>query len=361
MKRWKWTVWIAALLCLPMWISGCGSGGNSTFSHSEGIDDSGYWQGIQTSKYVELCETNGIRVPQDVHTISDELLQTEIQEILSPYGTDTQITDRPIRDGDTVHIDFVGRIDGTPFEGGSTSGEGTDVIIGTTPYIDDFLEQLIGHTPGEVVDVEVTFPDDYGKTDLNGKDAVFTVNLHYIQERQLPELTDAYVAETLQAEYGWASVEEMRQSVRDDLHRHEIEVYLENYVLENSNILSYPSAMIRYQQNSQQDLFQDYAAYYQTDFDTFLLTYLGAESWKDWLAENQDSIEQSVKYFLVMQAIVESADLQMDDQSVEAYFTQESDVSDFSALQAEYGLPYLKMIALCQAAIEHLSLQAYLE
>ena len=91
--------------------------------------------------------------------------------------TDTSLT---IEDGDTVNIDYVGSIDGVEFEGGNTKGNGADLVIGSHTYIDDFEEQLIGHHPGDSVDVTVTFPEDYGKDELNGKEALFKVTINGI-------------------------------------------------------------------------------------------------------------------------------------------------------------------------------------
>lgn len=97
----------------------------------------------------------------------------------SSYSTDTSLT---VEDGDTVNIDYVGTIDGVEFDGGSTGGSGTDLVIGSGSYIDDFEDQLIGSHPGDTVEVNVTFPDDYGNEELNGKDAVFTVTINGIYE-----------------------------------------------------------------------------------------------------------------------------------------------------------------------------------
>lgn len=87
-----------------------------------------------------------------------------------------------VENGDTVNIDYVGSIDGVEFEGGNTEGYGTDLTIGSGMYIDDFEEQLIGAHPGDQVDVKVTFPEDYGMEDLNGKEALFKVTINGIYE-----------------------------------------------------------------------------------------------------------------------------------------------------------------------------------
>lgn len=110
-------------------------------------------------------------------TQQSENQQTEEQS--ETYQMDTSLT---VEDGDTVNIDYVGTVDGVEFEGGSTDGNGTDLVIGSGDYIDDFENQLIGSHPGDTVEVQVTFPDDYGNEELNGKDAVFTVTVNGIYE-----------------------------------------------------------------------------------------------------------------------------------------------------------------------------------
>lgn len=94
-------------------------------------------------------------------------------------STDSSLT---IENGDTVNIDYVGTVDGVEFDGGSTNGAGADLTIGSGRYIDDFEEQLIGSHPGDTVEVNVTFPEDYGNEELNGKDAVFEVVINGIYE-----------------------------------------------------------------------------------------------------------------------------------------------------------------------------------
>ena len=96
------------------------------------------------------------------------------------YSTDASLT---VEGGDTVNIDYVGSVDGVEFEGGSTQGQGTDLVIGSGSYIDDFEEQLIGAHPGDEVDVYATFPDPYNNNpDLSGKEALFKVTINGIYE-----------------------------------------------------------------------------------------------------------------------------------------------------------------------------------
>lgn len=96
------------------------------------------------------------------------------------YSTDISLT---VEDGDTVNIDYVGSIDGVEFDGGSSNGAGTDLTIGSGFYIDDFEEQLIGSHPGDTVNVNVTFPEDYQQEDLQGQDALFIVTINGIYNK----------------------------------------------------------------------------------------------------------------------------------------------------------------------------------
>lgn len=96
-----------------------------------------------------------------------------------PYSTDSSLT---VQDGDSVNIDYVGSIDGVEFDGGNTQGAGATLVIGSGSYIDDFEEQLIGSHPGDEVDVIVTFPEDYGNAELNGKEALFEVTVNGIYQ-----------------------------------------------------------------------------------------------------------------------------------------------------------------------------------
>ena len=102
----------------------------------------------------------------------------EVTEAAS-YNTDSSLE---VTDGNKVNIDYVGKIDGVAFDGGSTDGKGTDLVIGSGTYIDNFEEQLIGAHPGDKVEVTVVFPDDYQAADLASKEAVFDVTVNGIYE-----------------------------------------------------------------------------------------------------------------------------------------------------------------------------------
>ena len=116
----------------------------------------------------------------DSSTDTDTTADNSTDTNSAGYSTDTSLT---VEDGDTVNIDYVGSVDGVEFEGGSTRGQGTDLVIGSGSYIDDFEEQLIGAHPGDEVDVYAIFPDPYNNNpDLSGKEALFEVTINGIYE-----------------------------------------------------------------------------------------------------------------------------------------------------------------------------------
>lgn len=137
--------------------------------------------GSEDSQETENTESTSDTSSEDS---SSEDSSTEDSQESDTSGTSTLSTDTSltVEDGDTVNIDYVGSIDGVEFDGGSTNGQGTDLTIGSGLYIDDFEEQLIGSHPGDTVEVNVTFPDDYSSEDLQGQDALFEVTINGIYQ-----------------------------------------------------------------------------------------------------------------------------------------------------------------------------------
>lgn len=140
--------------------------------------------------------------------VTEETIDASIQSTLEAYSTRIEITDRPVQDGDVVTIDYLGKVDGVAFEGGTA--EGAELEIGSNTFIDGFEEKIIGHSLNETFDIDVTFPEGYNE-ELGGKAAVFTITLHKIEEKQLPELTDEFVQEISDTA---TTVEEYREQER---------------------------------------------------------------------------------------------------------------------------------------------------
>lgn len=330
------------------------------FNYSDGIDENGFWENIKAADCVEINNYIGILIPGNIHTITDESVKAEVDYILADYATEKQVTDRAVVDGDTVNIDYIGRIDGVPFENGSTDGKGEDVTIGVTQYIDDFLEQIIGHTPGETFDVEVTFPEDYGVEELNGKDAVFAVTLNYIIETIMPELSDEFVAEKLSGSNGWNTVSEMETDIRNNLQDIALSNYIQNYLFENANVKSLPESLLKYQENALIQNFIIEASYYNMEINEFLMIYASISSTEELLEFYREDNKRTAELYLILQAIAEKENITVADDDVAKFFIKYLGTEDYSQYKASLGMPYLKMIVLNQAVIDHLKNNAVL-
>ncbi|MCQ2465909.1 MAG: trigger factor [Clostridia bacterium] len=140
---------------------------------------------------VKLGAYEGVEVPYSKREVTDETVNKEIESMAKRNASMVEVTDRPVKDGDTTVIDFEGFKDGVAFEGGK--GENYTLVIGSKSFIPGFEEQIIGHNIDEEFTIDVTFPEDYHSEDLKGAAASFKVKLHTIKEEKLPEIDDEFV------------------------------------------------------------------------------------------------------------------------------------------------------------------------
>ena len=140
---------------------------------------------------VEIKDYEGIEIEDPTIEVTDELIDSEVENQRAMNARIINVDDRAVEDGDTVNIDFKGSVDGEYFEGGEA--ESQDLKIGSNTFIPGFEEQLIGHEIGEEFDITVKFPEDYHQKDLAGKDAKFEIKLNGISYEELPELDDEFV------------------------------------------------------------------------------------------------------------------------------------------------------------------------
>ena len=139
---------------------------------------------------VKLCDLSSITVETSPKlTVDEDMVNSQIDYLRKNYLTETEDA---AKEGDTVNIDFVGKMNGEAFDGGS--GTSYDLVLGSGSFIDGFEDQLIGAKKGEKLEVNVTFPESYpNNPDLAGKPAVFDVTVNKVST--MPELTDQWVKE----------------------------------------------------------------------------------------------------------------------------------------------------------------------
>ena len=310
---------------------------------SAGLTADGLLEGVTALDYVTLPEDyDHISLPADVTTATDEDIQARIDSLLAGFASYEQLTDVEVKEGDTVNIDYVGSVDGVEFDGGSTQGNGTNVVAGSTNYIDDFLTQIIGHKPGETFDVNVTFPDPYeNNPDLAGKDAVFKTTINYVQgEEIMPEVTDDFVNENLSSTYGWTTVEEMRAGIAENLVESQRGSYISDYIFENSQVSEVPESVVTFVENTLSNNYISMANQYGMKLEDFL-SYMGADSLETMLEQNHDAIVQKAEQMMILQAVSEKAAIEVTTEDVMsvAGLTEET----YNQVLEVYGEPYMYM------------------
>ena len=282
-----------------------------------GTEDYGpeaYLSGINVADYVTLGEYKGIEVSVDAPVVTDEYLDSYIDYVLQSNMVATEITDRPVEEGDIVNIDYEGKIDGVAFDGGTA--QGYDLTIGSGTFIDGFEDGLIGAETGETVDVNVTFPENYQGEEVAGKDAVFTVTVNSISVETLPELTDEFVQGL---DVGVNTVEEYRQYAYDLLmeeeqatHDSNAEIAVLEAVMAGSQIQDPPEDMTNRYYNRIIDNMTYYASLYGYDLETFLSMQGTSED------AIRESAAQAGQEIIVMQAIADAEGLSVTDEELDA-------------------------------------------
>lgn len=159
---------------------------------------------------VEVKDYKGVEIEKVLQEVKDEDVENELKAV-QKRNARMLLVKRPAKEGDTVLFDYAGFVGEEQFEGGTA--ERQELVLGSGMFIPGFEEQLIGATPGEKVDVKVTFPEEYHAEDLAGKDAIFHCLVHEIKEEQLPELDDEFAKDV--SEYD--TLEELKQANRERL------------------------------------------------------------------------------------------------------------------------------------------------
>ena len=163
---------------------------------------------VEVSPKIDLGSYSKLPVELAKYTVPDAQVHAEFDALVARAATWEAITDRDAsEEGDMVVIDYVGRIGGEIFEGGT--GNDAELILGSGHFLPDFEQQCLNRAVGETFELTTTFPDDY-KGPVAGQTAVFDIAVKALRTRVLPPLDDA-----LAEQFGAESVEKLRQQVRE--------------------------------------------------------------------------------------------------------------------------------------------------
>ena len=292
-------------------------------------DPTAYLSGINAADYVELpADYASLTVEvEPAAEVSDEEVESKINEVRESKRELQEVDGRTtVEEGDIVNIDYVGRIDGEEFAGGSDTGY--DLTIGSGSFIDGFESGLIGHEVGETVTLELTFPENYSDTTKAGVAAEFDVTINSIQEYNIPELTHEFVAELgIMDEFGnvIGSVDEFRTYVRNYLiesnesqYTQRLEEAIKSALAEKSTFKQeVPSAMVERVTESMVQELTTYAMQYGLDLGTLMQLAYGSTQ-EGYLDDIRAMAKESVQRVIILKAIGDKEKLVMTDDEFQA-------------------------------------------
>ncbi|MCQ2508737.1 MAG: trigger factor [Dorea sp.] len=243
--------------------------------------------------------------------VTEESVEQEIQNELKASASETEVKDRACQSGDIVYIDYEGKLDGVAFEGGKA--ENYPLTLGSGTFIPGFEDAVIGHKKGETFDIDVTFPEEYQNADLAGQPTVFTITLHKIVVKEVPEFDDAFVKSVSQTS---KTTEEYRTEVKAQLeeaadaqYENDLRNSVWSQVCNNTTLKEYPQDRLDDTTNTLLDTYKQIAESYNAKFEDFVTDYMGYDSEEAFMADLEESAKATLLQTLTMEAIAEKEGL----------------------------------------------------
>lgn len=305
--------WIIGLLCLCLAgaVTGC-----KEKSSKPGNSDTEQ----EISSNVELGTYKGVEVTMQSTEVTEEEVQTQLEAFVT--GVKLEVTDHTdVRDGDMVNMNYSGKVDGEVFQGGTD--EDKDLVIGSGEFIPGFEAQLVGHQVGETFDINVVFPNDYRQegtngSELNGKEAVFTVTINSLKRyATMEDLNDQFIAEH-SGNYG--SIEEWKTAKTEEIKKtkeqqadNQFKLDAMKAVINNAEFKDDLTKDIEALETNMKNYYQAAASQYGIDFATFLAIFLGMTE-EQFNKEVAESAEISIKQQIVGMKIIEVENLELTDE-----------------------------------------------
>ncbi|SKB49600.1 trigger factor [Acetoanaerobium noterae] len=264
---------------------------------------------------ITLGEYKNLTVEKPDSEVSDEEVEKEIEAMREQNARFVTVEDREVKEKDMLLIDFNGKVDGVEFEGGQA--ENYSIIVGSNTFIPGFEEQLVGMKLNEEKDLSVKFPEEYHAENLAGKDAVFTVKVNEIKEKELPELDDEFakdVSEFDTLEDLKADAKAKLQKTKDEYADRELENKLVKMAAENATV-EIPEAMIDSQVENMVYDFEYQLKYQGLDLENYLkFTNMSIEGLKEQMRPDAKS---RVLNSLVIEAISKSENIESTEEDLE--------------------------------------------
>lgn len=271
------------------------------------------------SAYIKIPDYKGIEYSKVTGDVSDDEVRQYIDDKLAGSSETEQIKEGTVEKDSVVNIDYVGSIDGVEFEGGAA--QGVDLDIANSGYIKGFAEGIVGHEVGETFDLHVTFPEDYGKEELNGKPAVFKTTINYLVGTKKAEYNDEWVKNNTE----FNNIADYEKSVKEDLAAEKMnsantteqnEVF--SKIVEGTEVIEYPEKELAARTEQIKNIYADYAKSSGMELDEFLESQMGMTADQlDTMAG--DTAKTMVRDEMILYSIKNSESVDVNQEGYEAY------------------------------------------
>lgn len=258
---------------------------------------------VDVKPEVKLADYENLEVEKVEYPVTEELIDEEIEKVREMNARLVDASDRAVKEGDTVTINYTGLLNGEAFEGGT--GENHQLEIGSNSFIEGFEEGLIGKKVDDEISLDLTFPEDYPAEELKGQDVVFEVELLEISEKELPKLDDEFAIDISEFD----TLDEYKADLRNRLEKenkekeeNEQEQAMIKAVVEASEV-DIPEGMIDFEIENEIKQMEQQMTMQGLNFEQFFqITGTNMENLK---ADMRDSTKEKIKTDLVLEAIAE--------------------------------------------------------
>ena len=289
---------------------------------------------MEVEKYVTLGDYYHLNVSVEPVEVSRAYQEMVILNADSDYITEEAggVTDRAVEAGDVVNIDYVGKLNGEAFSGGTASGD--LLTIGSDMFIDGFEDGLIGVMPGETVDLDMAFPDPYDNNpSLAGQPVVFTVTVNFIvSEDMLDEVSPLLAIEGVETaddfrQFAYAYLYETAQ----EKYQEELRNALIDALVEQCEFHSLPEAMLAESRKTLKQNLQDAARQVGITEDVLVSSYyngMSVEGFVDFYGT------KGVQQNLAFQAIANREGLALSDEELQSLLEEYAAGGGYASVEA---------------------------
>ena len=260
---------------------------------------------------VELGEYLGLTLEPIEVTVTDGEVDMTIENLVRSNGLYDELSEGTVEEGDIANIDYEGKKDDVAFDGGTA--EGYDLEIGSGSFIAGFEEGLVGVSVGDTVDLNLTFPEQYGNADLAGQDVVFTVTVNSV--KRMPEINDEIASKLSDGEF--STLAEYRESVRKDLagQMRDVQGDLVTKIVEGCNRIEVPADLLDFYVQDELNYAEQMYAYYGMALEDVVVGY--GMTMEDYTEQVRQSVTESLEKQLAVEAVAKAENIEVTDDEIQ--------------------------------------------